>query len=102
MQKYAIGRPLVPTVWPIQKGINLIQKEVTTLEKVRFSFDRLLRNNVQSLFGFQFSSSSNSHVPTMNCHNLVRPSNASCLFTIFGGKKVIQPSIFKSTGHRLR
>jgi hypothetical protein len=38
-QKYAVVRPLGPTIWLIQKNIDLIQKEVTTLEEVRFSFD---------------------------------------------------------------
>jgi hypothetical protein len=36
MQKYAIVRPLVPTIWFIQEGINSIQKEVTTLEEMGF------------------------------------------------------------------
>jgi hypothetical protein len=39
MGKYAIIRPLVPTIWPIQEGTDLIQKEVI-LEETRFSFDR--------------------------------------------------------------
>ncbi len=95
--KNAIVRPLIPIVWPIQKGTNLTQKEVTTLEKVRFSFDYVLKNNVQSLFCSQIFSSSNSYVPTMNCHKLERMSNASCWLTIHRGKKVIHPSIFKLT-----
>jgi hypothetical protein len=59
------------TIWPIQEGTNLSQKEVTILEEVGFSFDCLHRNNAQSLFGFQSFSSSSSHVPTMSCHSLV-------------------------------
>jgi hypothetical protein len=77
----------------------LTQKEVTTLKEARFSFDRLHRNNVWSLFGFQSSSSSNSHVLVVSCHNLVRPSNASCWLTTCGGKKVKWPSMFKITQH---
>jgi hypothetical protein len=38
-QKYAVVRPSVPIVWPIQEGTDLTQKEVTTLEEVGFSFD---------------------------------------------------------------
>jgi hypothetical protein len=38
-QKYAIIKPLIPIVWPIQEDINLTQKEITTLEEVGFSFD---------------------------------------------------------------
>jgi hypothetical protein len=38
-QKYAIARPLVPILWPIQEGMNLIRKEVTIIEEARFSFD---------------------------------------------------------------
>jgi hypothetical protein len=29
-QKYVVAKPLVPIVWPIQKGFDLIEKEVTT------------------------------------------------------------------------
>jgi hypothetical protein len=78
---------------------TLTQKEVTTLEEARFSFDHLCRNNVWNLFGFQSSSSSNSHVFVVSCHNLVRLSNASWCPTIHGGKKVRQPSMFKITQH---
>jgi hypothetical protein len=46
--KFVVVRLVVPIVWPIQKGTNLTQKEVTTLEEARFSFDRLCRNKVQS------------------------------------------------------
>ncbi len=76
-QKFAVSRLAVPTIWPIQEGTNLTQKGATTLKEVGFSFDCLRRNNVQSLFGFQSSSSSNSHVLVVSCHNLVRSSNAS-------------------------
>jgi len=38
-QKYAVARPSVTTVWPIQKGTDLIQKEVIALQEARFSFD---------------------------------------------------------------
>jgi hypothetical protein len=75
----------------------LTQKEATTLEKVGFSFDHLCRNNTWSLFGFQSSSSSNSHVPTMSCHNLVRSFEASCWPKTCGDKKVKQPFVFKMT-----
>jgi len=51
-QKFVVAKPLVPIVWPIQEGTNLTQKEVTTLEETRFSFNHLFRNNIQSLFGF--------------------------------------------------
>jgi hypothetical protein len=47
MRKYPIVRPSIPTLWPIQEEINLIQKVVTTLEEARFSFHR---NRVQNLF----------------------------------------------------
>jgi hypothetical protein len=83
-QKIVISRHVVPTIWVIQEGINLIQKDVTTLEKARFSCDRPHRNNTQSLFGSQFSSSSNSHVPVVSCHSLVRLSDASYWPTICG------------------
>jgi len=96
-QKFAIAKLTVPIVWPIQKGTNLTQKKATILEKAWFSFDCLHRNNVQSLFGFQSSSSSNSHVPTMSCHNLVKSSDANCWPITNGGKKVRRPFVFKIT-----
>jgi hypothetical protein len=79
---------IVPTIWPIQEGINLIKKEVTILEEVGFSFDCLHKKNVQSFFGSPSFSSINSHVPIVSCHNLMRPSDASCWPTTRGGKKV--------------
>ncbi len=88
---------VVPTLWPIQENINLTQKEVTTLKETRFSFDHLCKNNVRSLFGFQFSSLNNSHVLTMRCHSLVKSSYVSCWPRTCGGKKVKHPSIFKLT-----
>jgi hypothetical protein len=97
MQKYAIVRPLVPIIWPIQEGINITHKEITTFEEAWFSFDHLRKNNTQSLLGSQSSSSNISHVPTMSGHNLVRLSNASYCLTTHGGKKVKQPFIFKVT-----
>jgi hypothetical protein len=45
-QKFTIVRPTVPTVWPIQEGTNLTQKEVITLEEARFSFDHLHTNDI--------------------------------------------------------
>jgi hypothetical protein len=50
-QKFANVKLVVPTIWPIQEGTNLTQKEVITLKEARFSFDRLHKNKVQSLFG---------------------------------------------------
>jgi hypothetical protein len=40
-QKYTVARPSVPIVWPIQEGIDLIQKEAITLEETGFSFYRI-------------------------------------------------------------
>ncbi len=80
---------MVPTVWPIQDGINLTQNELTTLEEAGFSFDRLHRSNVRSLFGSQSFYSNNSHVLiAMSYPNLVKPFDVSCWPTTHGGKKV--------------
>jgi hypothetical protein len=94
---FAIARPFVPSVWPIQEGTNLIQKEVTTLKEASFSFDYLCKNNAQIFFGSQSFSLSNSHVPMVSCHNLVKLFDASCSSTTCGGKKVKHPLIFKLT-----
>ncbi len=100
IRKFAIARHVVPTIWPIQKGSNLTQKKVITLEKAtRFSFDCLHKNNTRNLFGSQSYSSSNSHVPIVSCHNLVRLSNSNCWPTTHDGKKVRRPFVFKITQH---
>jgi hypothetical protein len=61
---------------------------------VGFSFDH---SHVQSLVGSQSSSSSILHVPIMNVHNIVQPTDASCWLTTRGGKNVKRPSVFKIT-----
>jgi hypothetical protein len=76
MQKYAIARPLIPTILPIQESTDLIQKEVITLDEARFSFDHIC---ARSLFGSQLFSSNILHVPTMSAH---------CWPTTHGGKMV--------------
>ncbi len=78
---------------------NLTQKEVTTWEEVGLFFDCMCKNNVQSLFGFQFSSSNNSHAPIVNCYSLVRLIDANYWPTTRGGKKVKWPFVFKITQH---
>jgi hypothetical protein len=71
-------------------------KKVTILEEVGFSFDCLLhKKNVQSFFSSPSFSLINSHVPIVSCHNLVKPSDASCWPTTHGGKKVKRFYIFK-------
>ncbi len=91
-RKYIVDRPLMPTIWLIQEGIDLTQKGVITFEEMGFSFDY---NRVQSLFDSQPSSPSNLHVACMSIHNIVRPTNASCWPIIHDRKKVKQPSVFK-------
>jgi hypothetical protein len=44
--------PWIPTIWLIQRGTDLTQKEVTTLKETRFSF---YCNCAQRLFGSQLS-----------------------------------------------
>jgi hypothetical protein len=46
--KYVVAKLSVPTIWLIQEGIDLIQKEVITFKKLGLSFDH---SHVQSLFG---------------------------------------------------
>jgi hypothetical protein len=93
-RKYVIAKLLVPTVWPIQEGTDLIKKEVTTFFKMGFFF---YCNHAQSLFGSQSFNSSVLHVLAMSVHNIVQSVNASCWPTTCGGKKVRRPSIFKIT-----
>ncbi len=62
-------------VWLIQEGIDLTQKEVIIIEEARFSFDC---SYVQSLFGSQLFSPSNSHVAYMSVHNIMQLIDVSC------------------------
>jgi len=39
LKKYVVACPHVSTVWPIQHGVNLTQKEVSSLEEDGFMFD---------------------------------------------------------------
>jgi hypothetical protein len=92
--KYAIAKPSVPTILLIQEGIDLTQKEVTTLKEVGFSFDH---NNAWNLFGPQSSNPSSLYVLAINVHNIVRPTDVSSWLTTCGGKKMRRPSVFKIT-----
>jgi len=94
MWKYVIARSFVPTIWPIQEGSDLIQKEVIILEEVGFSFDY---SCAWSLFGSQLSSSSISHVLVMNVHSIMQLIDVNCWPTTHGGKKVRQPFVLKIT-----
>jgi hypothetical protein len=39
LQKYVVVRPHVLSIWLDQHGVNLIQKDVSSLEEVGFMFD---------------------------------------------------------------
>ncbi len=94
--KFIVVKLVVPIVWPIQKGINLIQNEIIILKEAWFSFDHLHKSNAWSLFSSQSSCSSNSHVPiVVSCPSFVRIFDASCWPTTCGGKKVRWPLVFK-------
>jgi hypothetical protein len=58
-QKYAIARPHVPIIWPIQHGVKLIQKKISSLEKIGFLFDFEHKTNLRSLFKGEPSTSNN-------------------------------------------
>jgi hypothetical protein len=57
-QKYVVVRLHVPIVWPIHHGVNLNKKKVSYLEEVGFLFDSKHKNNLQSLFKGEPSTSS--------------------------------------------
>jgi hypothetical protein len=48
--KYAIGRH-VPSIWHVQKGNDLTEDQVMTLEKSSFFFSEKLRSHLINLFG---------------------------------------------------
>jgi len=68
---------ILATIWLVQHGINLTQKEVSSLEDARFLFDFKHRNNPQSLFRGDLSTSSNIQVLSTYTLNVFRPTNAS-------------------------
>jgi hypothetical protein len=65
------------TIWLVQHGINLIQKEVSSLEDVRFLFDFKHRNNPQSLFRDELSTSNNFQVLSTYTLNVIRSTYAN-------------------------
>jgi hypothetical protein len=50
LKKYVVACPHVSTVWPIQHGVNLTQKEVSSLEEDGFMFDYEHKKDPYSLF----------------------------------------------------
>jgi hypothetical protein len=50
-RKYAIGRSIVPFIWHVQEGNNLIEDEVTTLKKLGFLLSKKLMCNPRNVFG---------------------------------------------------
>ncbi len=79
VQKLAIIRPIVPTLWPIQEGINLTQKDVTTIEEVGFP----LTTCVETMLKVYLASNLliqviNSHVLLVSCHSPTKLFDASC------------------------
>jgi hypothetical protein len=61
LQKYVIACPHVSTIWPIQHGVHLTKKKVSSLEETGFMFDFEPMNigNLQSLFRGELFTSSN-------------------------------------------
>jgi hypothetical protein len=95
LQKYVIVKPHVPIVWPVQHGVNLIQKEVSSLEEARFLFDFECQNNPLSLFRGEPSILNNFRVLSTYTLNVIKPANISSWSTSHCGKKVKRPLVFK-------
>jgi hypothetical protein len=49
-KKYCVNRPLVPSTWPVQVGIDLIQFKVTTLDEARFVLCEVRKCAPQTFF----------------------------------------------------
>jgi hypothetical protein len=65
-RKFIVIKLVVPTIWPIQEGINLTQKEVITLEKARFSFDHLLETTFEVYLASNLLVQAIPHVHAVN------------------------------------
>jgi hypothetical protein len=48
--KFAIIKPQVSILWPVQHNVNLTHNEVSCLEEVGFFFNFKCKNNLQNLF----------------------------------------------------
>jgi hypothetical protein len=96
-RKHAIAWLHVSTIWPIQHGVNLIQKEVSSLEVARFMFDSEHMKNPWSLFRGEPSTWSNFQVPSTFTPNVIRPTDANNWPTTHCGKKVRRLLVFKLT-----
>ncbi len=94
-QKYVVVRLHVLIVWHVQHGLNLNQKEVSYLEKVGFLFGFEHKNNPQSLFKGEPSTSSNFQVPSTYTLNVIKLAYVSSWPTFCCGKKVRRPLMFK-------
>ncbi len=65
--KYALDKPFVLEIWPIQVETNLIEDEIKFLEEVRFVFNRQQLIFHQCLFKRKTSIPINSQVDEMSC-----------------------------------
>jgi hypothetical protein len=88
-------------VWPIQHGVNLAQKEVSSLEEVGSMFDLEHCTNPPSLFRGEPSISSNFQVFSKCRSDIIRLVDASNWPTSRCGKRVKRPSMFKLTHQQL-
>jgi hypothetical protein len=82
-KEYAIGRPIVPSLWPVQERTNLTQDEVMTLKKAGFLLSRKAKCHPRNLFGDSSSFPIN------------KPADATAWLTTRNGKNICRPSIFK-------
>jgi hypothetical protein len=94
-RKYAIARPHVSSIWLVENGVNLTQKEVSSLEQVGFLFDLGRCTNLHNLFKGEPSTSSNFQVPSTCRLDVIKPIDANNWPTSRCGTKVRRPSMFK-------
>jgi hypothetical protein len=95
-RKYAIVKPHVSSIWLVQHGVNLTQKEVLSLEQVGFLFDLGRCTSPRNLFKGEPSTSSNFQVPSACRLDVIKPIDVSNWPTSRCGKKVRRPTMFKS------
>jgi hypothetical protein len=77
VQKFVVVRPQILIAWLVQQIVNLIQKEVSCMEGARFLFNFEYKNNHQSLFRGEPSTTNNFEMLIVYTHNFFKLVDAS-------------------------
>jgi hypothetical protein len=77
IEKFVVVKPQILIAWLVQQNVNLTQKEVSCMEEARFLFNFEHKNNHQSLFKGQPSTTNNFEMLIIYTHNFFTLVDAS-------------------------